>query len=246
MSFDPFRKYTQARIGLGNKAPALPSKAWLEFAFHHACAQDAVHAPWDLPLAARAIESLGLGYEIVHTRVKNREEYLVRPDLGRALSEASADHLTTMAGRFGDVVILASNGLSSHAVSTHLPPFLGILKTHLEAAGFTQDHHVVLAENGRVALIDHVGDLLKPALGIVIIGERPGLSAADSLAVYLTYRPKRGLTDAARNCISNIRPPLGLSYEMAALKTVYLAKEALRRQLSGVMLKEETPRLNYP
>jgi ethanolamine ammonia-lyase small subunit len=98
---------------------------------------------------------------------------------------------------------------------------------------------VVLTPNGRVALSDEVGELLGARAAAIIVGERPGLSAADSLGIYLTYGPRPGTTDAQRNCISNVRPPEGLGYEAAAAKLGYLAAEALRRGVSGVALKDE-------
>ena len=98
---------------------------------------------------------------------------------------------------------------------------------------------MVLAPNGRVALSDEVGEVLGSRAAAIIVGERPGLSAADSLGIYLTYGPRPGTTDAQRNCIPNIRPPEGLGYEAAAAKLDYLAAEALRRGVSGVALKDE-------
>lgn len=241
MSFDRYRHFTQARIGLGSHGPALPTKAWLEFAYHHACAVDAIRVPWNMTKHAQEIETLGHQCHIVKSKAQSREEYLMRPDLGRSLHEDSAKACQKLSRALpDDIALMISNGLSSHAVNRHLTPFLSILLPMFNQAAVKLAHdRLLLVANGRVGLIDDVGGIVKPGLGMVIIGERPGLSAPDSLAVYLTYHPKPGRTDAERNCVSNIRPPHGLSYEAASAKVIFLVKEALRRKLTGVMLKEE-------
>ncbi len=245
MSFDPFRLYTQARIGLGSHAPALPTKAWLEFAYHHACAIDAVHMPWRIDECALVLAERGFQSLVLKTAVSRRDEYLMRPDLGRVLDPQSERILSSHASENHNVVVLISNGLSSSAVDNHLMPFLNELLVAQKKENIAVWSPFLLADNSRVGLIDHVGAILKPSVGIVIIGERPGLSAPDSLAVYLTYQPQAGLTDASRNCISNIRPPHGLSYSDAAAKTRFLVVESLKRKLSGVSLKEEADNAGY-
>jgi ethanolamine ammonia-lyase small subunit len=99
---------------------------------------------------------------------------------------------------------------------------------------------VVVAEQGRVALGDDIGEALQARAVAVLIGERPGLSATDSMGAYLTWGPQRGRTDADRNCVSNIRPA-GLSYDGAAAKLLWLLGAALRLGATGVQLKDEQP-----
>jgi ethanolamine ammonia-lyase small subunit len=246
MSFDNYRRYTQARIGLGNAGAALPTKAWLEFSYHHACAVDAIYAPWDINEHALSLRERGYDNEILKTRITTRQEYLVRPDLGRLLDVSSKKALKKVGKPKNDMVILMSNGLSSSAINNHADKFLDVLRRKLKSESLWNEAPILLAENGRVALIDDIGDVLKAKMGIVIIGERPGLSAPDSLALYLTYAPKKGRSDAERNCISNIRPPHGLGYEEASDKLIYLIKESRRRKLSGFRLKEESLADGHP
>lgn len=244
MSFDRFRQYTQARIGLGSKSPALPSKAWLEFSYHHACAVDAIRVPWDLTKQIHEIDNLGYHSQILKTKASSRDIYLMRPDLGRLLDDDSRGDCQQLSHLTSDnsILVVISNGLSSPAMSRHLTPLLAELLPRFKPVGLKLAYdRVMLVANGRVGLIDEVGQILNPILGMVIIGERPGLSAPDSIAIYLTYRPQRGRTDAQRNCISNIRPPHGQSYEAASAKVIFIIQEAMRRKLTGILLKEETP-----
>jgi ethanolamine ammonia-lyase small subunit len=137
-----------------------------------------------------------------------------------------------------DVVICLSNGLSSTAISQHGLGLLEAIITRFQAMNLTLGP-IFLAANARVALSDAIAEHLSSAIAIMMIGERPGLSADDSLGLYLTYQPGQDNTDANRNCISNIRPPEGLSYDMAAQKLAYLTQNAYRLGYSGVMLKDD-------
>ncbi len=236
------RRFTQARIGLGHAGHALPTSALVEFQLAHASARDAVHAPWDIGQFAHDVDKLGLQTVSLSTPITDRVQYLKRPDLGRRLDAESHRRLQLLSGQNIDVALIISNGLSSTAVERH---GVALLQAIVAAYSSRQLHigPVCLATNGRVALSDEIGAALGARIVVVVIGERPGLSAADSLGIYLTYGPRPGNTDAERNCISNIRPPEGLSYEAAAAKLLYLSLESLRRRLSGVALKDETPRL---
>jgi ethanolamine ammonia-lyase small subunit len=231
------RRFTQARIGLGRCGSGLPTAALLEFQLAHAQARDAVHVPWDLGRFAEEVRGLGVEPVTVQSAVTDRGEYLRRPDLGRKLTEASRERLAGLASPM-DVCLIITNGLSSTAVERHGLPLLSAVLLAFGARHLSAGP-VVLTPNGRVALSDEVGELLGARAAAIIVGERPGLSAADSLGIYLTYGPRPGTTDAQRNCISNVRPPEGLGYEAAATKLAYLAAEALRRGVSGVALKDE-------
>ncbi|HEY0273799.1 MAG TPA: ethanolamine ammonia-lyase subunit EutC, partial [Chitinophaga sp.] len=137
-----------------------------------------------------------------------------------------------------DMAFVIADGLSATAVNVHALPLLSLVLPRLQALGFSiAPLHLV--SQGSVAVGDAVGALLQARLVVVLIGERPGLSSPDSMSAYLTFAPKEGLTDEARNCISNIRPG-GLSYAAAADRLVYLLRNALRQGLSGVQLKDDS------
>ncbi|NYH09701.1 ethanolamine ammonia-lyase small subunit [Pseudomonas moraviensis] len=234
------RRLTPARIALGRTGTSLPTSAQLDFQFAHAQARDAVHLPFDhaglsAQLTERQRDSL-----LLHSAAADRNSYLQRPDLGRKLSDQSAqalrEYTQTHPGGV-DLVIVVADGLSALAVHRHTLPFLTRLEEQMSADEWSIAP-VVLVEQGRVAIGDEIGQLLGAKMVVMLIGERPGLSSPDSLGLYFTYNPKVGLTDAYRNCISNVRLE-GLSYGMAAHRLLYLMREACRRQLSGVNLKDE-------
>ena len=233
------RQFTQARIALGRAGHALPTQALLDFQLAHAEARDAVHFAWDINAFAGQVQELGKEVLILDTPVSSRSEYLRRPDLGRALTEDSLTLLKDYRTDTVEVALIVTNGLSSTAVERH---GIALLKAILESFKVRQFliAPVTLVANGRVALADDIGSALAAKVAVIIVGERPGLSAADSLGIYLTFAPRTGNTDAERNCISNIRPPEGLGYEAAAEKLSYLTGEAIRRGISGVALKDET------
>lgn len=234
------RRLTPARIALGRTGTSLPTRAQLDFQFAHAQARDAVHLPFDhaglsAQLAERQRDSL-----LLHSAATDRNSYLQRPDLGRKLSDQSAQALReyALAHPGGvDLVMVVADGLSALAVHRHTLPFISRLEEQMTADEWSIAP-VMLVEQGRVAVGDEIGQLLGAKMVVMLIGERPGLSSPDSLGLYFTYNPKVGLTDAFRNCISNVRLE-GLSYGMAAHRLLYLMREACRRQLSGVNLKDE-------
>ncbi|MEW5509776.1 ethanolamine ammonia-lyase subunit EutC [Pseudomonas antarctica] len=234
------RRLTPARIALGRTGTSIPTSAQLDFQFAHAQARDAVHLPFDheglsSQMAERGRESL-----LLHSAAVDRHMYLQRPDLGRRLSDESAQSLRDYAAANPggvDLAVVVADGLSALAVHKHTLPFLTRMEEQTHAEGWSLSP-VILVEQGRVAVADEIGQLLDAKMVVILIGERPGLSSPDSLGLYFTYNPKVGLTDAYRNCISNVRLE-GLSYGMAAHRLLYLMKEACRRQLSGVNLKDE-------
>jgi ethanolamine ammonia-lyase small subunit len=231
------KAFTAARIALGRTGTSVPLREALAFKLAHAHARDAVYSVLETERLLAEIAALPLPVCQVSSHAQNRQDYLQRPDYGRQLSDESKYQLTEQAADGCDIAVVLADGLSATAINNHALPLLRQLLPELRAAGFRLGP-LVLAEQARVALGDEVGHLLKARLVLVLIGERPGLSAPDSLGAYFTYGPRPGLTDEARNCVSNIRP-VGLDYPAAAAKLGWLLREALRRQLSGVALKDQ-------
>ncbi len=234
------RGLTPARIALGRAGTSLPTAAHLDFQFAHAQARDAVHLALDVEPLKKQLEALGLEARVLHSAAQDRDVYLQRPDLGRRLDEASSIELRGHAATRGhqhDLCIVVADGLSALAVHQHAGPMLQRLQAYAQAQGWSLAP-VCLVHQGRVAVGDEIAELLGARMCLVLIGERPGLSSPDSLGAYLTWAPRVGLTDAARNCISNIRAA-GLSYDAAMYKLAWLMDQARRRQLSGVQLKDE-------
>ncbi|MBP2871337.1 MULTISPECIES: ethanolamine ammonia-lyase subunit EutC [Pseudomonas] len=234
------RRLTPARIALGRTGTSIPTNAQLDFQYAHAQARDAVHLPFDHAGLSSQLAERGRDSLLLHSAAADRHSYLQRPDLGRRLSDESAqtlrDHAEANPGGV-DLAVVVADGLSALAVHKHTLPFLTRMEEQTHAEGWSLSP-VILVEQGRVAVADEIGQLLGARMVVILIGERPGLSSPDSLGLYFTYNPKVGLTDAYRNCISNVRLE-GLSYGMAAHRLLYLMREACRRQLSGVNLKDE-------
>ncbi|MFI4939902.1 MAG: ethanolamine ammonia-lyase subunit EutC [Burkholderiales bacterium] len=235
------RRLTPARIGLGHAGNSLPTAAHLDFQFAHARARDAVHLAFDHAGLTRQLASRERASLLLHSAAGDRDCYLQRPDLGRRLAPASIEILRRHRAAHPapvDLAVVVADGLSALAVQRHALPLLEQIEPLALAEGWSLSP-VLLAEQGRVALSDEIGHLLNAKMLVMLIGERPGLSSPDSLGLYFTYGPRPGLTDANRNCISNVRPE-GLRYELAAHRLHYLMREACRRQISGVGLKDES------
>lgn len=230
------RRFTTARVALGRAGNALPTPTQLDFVEAHAMARDAVHAALDVDALAAELASLCLPATVVNSRAPDRRTYLVRPDLGRALDAAAVARLTRCDP---PLALVIADGLSATAVQRHAAPFLAEALPRLARIGVAAGP-AVIAMQARVALGDAIGAALGAEAVAVLIGERPGLSAPDSLGLYLTWNPRPGRTDAERNCISNIRPA-GQPYAAAADTLAWLVGEMRRRRLTGVALKDERP-----
>ena len=232
------RQLTPARVGLGRAGASLPTEALLQFTLDHARARDAVHAGFDVSALVTGLNSLGLRTLEVSSRAGSRRDYLRRPDLGRMLDPESKRLLASQMAGSCQLAIVVGDGLSPSAVNAHAIELVRRLIPRL-AVGGLEIGHAVVASGARVALGDEIGAMLGARLVAVLLGERPGLSAPDSLGAYLTFAPQVGRTDAERNCISNIHGA-GLGYDEAALRIAWLIREALARKLTGVTLKDES------
>ena len=237
-SLRDLRELTPARVGLGRSGVSMPTRALLEFTLDHARARDAVHAAFDVPAIIHGLSGLGLEALQVSSRAGNRKEYLRRPDLGRKLDQPSQDLLASRSAGSCQLAIVIGDGLSPTAVNVHAVELVRHLMARL-AIDCIEIGHSVVASGARVALGDEIGAMLSARMVLMLIGERPGLSAPDSLGAYLTFGPRSGLTDAMRNCVSNIHGA-GLNYDEAAFKIAWLVREGLRREITGVALKDES------
>jgi ethanolamine ammonia-lyase small subunit len=226
---DRLRSVTQARVLLGRAGQGLPTGALLDFQLDHARARDAVHTPLEPNGFAGAVWRPVIE---VRSRAQTRSEYLKRPDLGRLLDTDDAARLPLATG--DELVIIVADGLSATAVHRHAASLVLALVERLPDWRIAP---IVLATQGRVALGDAIGEAMGVDCALILIGERPGLSAPDSLGAYLTWQPRIGRMDSERNCVSNIRPPHGLGYAGAADAIVALLTAARQRRLTGVQLR---------
>jgi ethanolamine ammonia-lyase small subunit len=242
------RRFTPARVSLERTGASITTRHALEFSLAHAQARDAVHSALAVPSLMTALRERGIAAVAVRSAAADRTEYLRRPDLGRKLSDDSANLLRADSSASAKqppstaktISIVFADGLSALAIERHALPVIDALLPLLkmgEADGMWRLSPVVVAEQARVALGDEIGQASNADVIVVLIGERPGLSSPDSLGAYITWSPRPGRTDAERNCISNIRSE-GLDYSNAAAKILWYITEGRRLGLSGVQIHE--------
>ncbi|MFT6029908.1 MAG: ethanolamine ammonia-lyase small subunit [Oleiphilaceae bacterium] len=236
------KKYTQARIGLGRAGISQSTKDHLDFQLAHAYAQDAVKTPLDWLKLEQSFVKFNIPILTLHSKAKNRDSYLQRPDLGRRLDLESLEKLKAWQVDQDspiDVCLVIADGLSTKAIEMQSGNMIKNTLQNLEHAGFSCPL-ICFVKQARVAIGDEVAECLNAKMVVVMIGERPGLSSPNSLGVYFTYQPRIGFSDAQRNCLSNIRAE-GLSYNEACHRLIWLIKQASIKQLSGVKMKDESP-----
>jgi ethanolamine ammonia-lyase small subunit len=239
--WDRLRLLTPARLGLQRAGPGIGTRDHLAFRAAHALARDAVFSPLDVAGLMTAVQRLGLTALPVRSGCADQATFLSRPDLGRVLAAGEAARLQGETCAVAcDVAFVLAGGLSAAAVNAHAVPLLDHVVPRLSGLGWRVGP-VAVTQFARVALGDQIGGVLGARFVVVLIGERPGLTAPDSLGAYLTFEPRPGRTDAARNCLSNIRPA-GMAVAEGARRLLWLLETADVRGLTGVALKDESDR----
>lgn len=243
---NPWARFTQARLALGQAGASLPTRVHLELQKAQALARDALWKTWDHEQLREALKALSYPSFLSRTPVSDRQTYLARPDLGRTLEAGELARLRSpsflaelRAQADPSLVFCVTDGLSAEAVEKHMPGLLHELLPRLSQEPFygKQPYPFFIIPFARVAVADVVAAQLSATMSVIFVGERPGLSAQDSLGIYLTHSPRPGTPDSCRNCISNIRPGPGLSYADASEQLCYLLRESRRRGISGIELK---------
>ena len=222
---------TTSRIGVGRAGPCLRTRALQWFQSDLAITKDALARDVDPAL----LQELGLFS--VRTRIDGgKEQYLLRPDLGRRLSDDARKVIAERCVKGPDVQICVGDGLSAQAVEANLRKMLPVLQAGCRNAGLSLGTPFFI-QFCRVGVMNDIGELLDPGVLILLIGERPGLGRADSMSAYMAYRPKPGDTDAERDVICNIFDGGGANPLEAGAYALRLAQTMLARQASGVKLK---------
>lgn len=236
---DKVRTRTPARLLAGRSGGSYRTSMQLELRAAHAAARDAVRTDLDLKehVGTELIEQYGI-FEVT-SEASSKDEYLLRPDLGRRFSEQTRGKIAEACPQSPDVQICIGDGLSTTAVAVQVPALLPLLVDGAVARKWKIGHTFAI-RFCRVGILNEIGDLLRPGVVILLIGERPGLATAESLSAYMAYRPRAGQTDAGRNLISNIHSR-GVCVEDAAVRILNLAERMMRLELSGVQLREELP-----
>src|ERR1700743_2238955 len=240
---EKIRARTPARVMADRAGAGYRTGTQLELRHAHAAARDAVRAEFDLEkdLGADFVQQWSLF--TVGTMAASKDEYLQRPDLGRRLNEDARNRLSVRCPSEADLQIVIGDGLSVTAVAAQVPSLLPLLMEKAKARGWKIGQPFAV-QYCRVGVMNDIGEMLKPGVVLLLIGERPGLATAESLSAYMAYQPRSGHNDANRNLISNIHSR-GVPMEAAASRIIALAHLMLRRKLSGVEIKEELPPANW-
>jgi len=230
------KMHTPARLLVGRAGAAYRTETQLQLREDHAKARDAVRAEFELNTAFHSefIEELKL-FE-VSTRASTKMEYLARPALGREFSDESRKEILRRCSPASTVQIAIGDGLSALAIQSQVPQLLPLLVEGAKKSGWSIGQTFVIS-HCRVGILNEIGELLKPQVAILLIGERPGLASAESMSAYMAYQPSRFHSDANRNLVSNIHDR-GLSAPIAAARILSLSAQIMRLGISGCTLKE--------
>jgi ethanolamine ammonia-lyase small subunit len=233
------RAQTPARLLAGRSGAAYRTSTQMELRAAHAAARDAVRAELDLFTQAGADFARKWNLFEVSSQAANKDEYLLRPDLGRRLNQAASAEVRRRCTPGRDLQIVIGDGLSVTAVTAQVPQLLPLLCEGAAIRGWSIGG-VFAVHYCRVGILNQIGELVRPQVAVLLIGERPGLATAESLSAYMAFRPKASDTDAERNLISNIHAR-GLSTVLAAGRILNLAASMMKNQKSGCQLREELP-----
>lgn len=240
---EKIRARTPARVLAERTGAAYRTSTQLQLREDHAAARDAVRAEFELTRDMGAEFAERWKLFIVSTMATSKDQYLRRPDLGRRLDEDARSQLAAHCDLNTDLQIVIGDGLSVRAVSTQVPPLLPMLAEQARSRGWTLGQPFAI-QYCRVGVMNDVGELLQPKVAVLLIGERPGLATAESLSAYMAYQPQAGHNDSNRNLISNIHAR-GVSTEAAASRIIDLAEQMMRRQTSGMEIKEDLPKAKW-
>jgi ethanolamine ammonia-lyase small subunit len=231
------RARTPARVLVSRAGASYRTQTQLELRQAHAAARDAVRTELDLErdLGSECIRRWKT-FE-VSSQARSKDEYLLRPDLGRRLSEDSARTVLARCPQNIDLQIIIGDGLSVTAVATQVPGLLPLLAELAEARGWRMGQTFAV-RYCRVGLMNDAGEILRPRVVTLLIGERPGLATAESLSAYMAHTPCIGHTDAQRNLISNIHAR-GVPLKTAAQRIANLAAQMMLARNSGSAVKEQ-------
>jgi ethanolamine ammonia-lyase small subunit len=223
------KRTTNARICLGRAADRFKTETLLRFSADHAVAIDSVWSHVDETIIDE------LGFIKVQTLIKDKEEYITRPDFGRAFSEETIDDIKTKCIHQPDVQIIVADGLSSHAIDTNIRDIYPIIVDGIEAKGYKLGTPIFI-KYGRVATMDKISEALNAKVTVLLIGERPGLATGDSMSSYMAYESSTLKPESQRTVVSNIHrngtPPVEAGAEIVSLVVLMM-----NRKISGVELK---------
>jgi ethanolamine ammonia-lyase small subunit len=223
---------TPARVFLGRVGTTLRTEDLLTLRADHAAAKDAVRARLDDEAAALEPLAAAYGMFTVASRAATPQAYLRRPDLGRLLDDEGAALVAAEGTWESTVQLVVADGLSARAVGSYAPAFVTSFAGWAAESGWTLGRLIAI-RHARVGLMNEIGELLRPDVVLMLIGERPGLDVQSGMSAYVGYRPDRTHTDANRSLISNIHDD-GLAPEQAAKDAAVLVAQILKARASGV------------
>jgi ethanolamine ammonia-lyase small subunit len=222
---------TTSRIGVGRAGPRPRTASLLLFQADHAVTQDALMRDVDQGL----LDSFGL-FTVQTCVTGGKQEYLIRPDLGRMLNDEAKRTLAGKCTKGANIQVVVGDGLSAAAIEANLRQIFPVLQQGAQAARLTLGTPFFI-KYCRVGVLNDIGEILKPDIVVLLIGERPGLGRAESMSAYMAFRPKAGDTDADRDVVCNIFENGGTNPLEAGAVVVQMAQKMMQYQASGVKLK---------